>query len=319
MRVLQRPYAFGTGLRLLSVGFWLFLLVQPAPAGEEYQDEEGHGEEELHLEFSPEVMAEFGIEVDTAGPGIIRKELVVPGEVAVNGNRIAHIAPRFPGIVTEVRKTIGDFVQKGEVLALVESNEALTPYPVKSLLSGVVIERHLTVGEVHTGDTPAFVVADLDTVWINLSVYQWQLPLVQYGQAVTIIPSADIPPVRGRISYISPIVDEHTRTATARVVMPNPDGTLRPGLFVEGRIVTSEERVPLWVPRSALQTMEGSVVVFIRSDEGFRPQPVSLGRRDAVGVEIVSGLEPGQEYVSKGGFTLKAEMLKGAFGGGHGH
>jgi cobalt-zinc-cadmium efflux system membrane fusion protein len=80
-----------------------------------------------------------------------------------------------------------------------------------------------------------------------------------------------------------------------------------------------ETEVALLVPKSALQTMDGRTVVFVDEHEDFLAQPVEIGRANETRAEVLSGLEPGQEYVSKGGFVLKAELLKGAFVDEHGH
>lgn len=285
----------------------------------DHADEHDHDEHQDVVHLSDAEMEEFGIDVDVAGPGKLRSEITVPGEVVVNYDRRAHIAPRFPGIVTEVRKRVGDHVRKGEVLAIVESNEGLISYEVSSFITGTVIEKHMTLGEVHPEDAEAFVIADLDTVWVNLGIYQMHLPKVAVGQKVVISAGKGVPDARGVISYISPSVDEHTRTATARVVLPNRGGRWCPGLFVEGRITIEEEGVAVLVPKSALQTMEGQTVVFIEAQEGYMMQPIEVGRFNETWAEVLSGLIPGQEYVSEGGFVLKAELLKGAFVDEHGH
>jgi len=282
-------------------------------------DEHDHDEHQDVVHLSDAEMEEFGIEVDVAGPGKLHIEIVVPGEVAVNYDKLAHIAPRFPGVVTEVRKHIGDYVRRGEVLAVIESNEGLVPYEVKSFINGTVLEKHMTLGEVHSEDVAAFVIADLDTVWINLGIYQMHLPKVAVGQKVIISAGQGVPDAKGVISYISPSVDEHTRTATARVVLPNRGGQWRPGLFVGGTITVEETEVAVLVPKSALQTMDDQTVVFVDEHEDFRAQPVEIGRTNETWAEVLSGLMPGQEYVSQGGFVLKAELLKGAFGDEHCH
>jgi cobalt-zinc-cadmium efflux system membrane fusion protein len=287
--------------------------------GEAEADRHDHEEHEDIVRLTDAEMEEFGIEVDVAGPGNLRMEISVPGEVVVNYDRLAHIAPRFPGIVTEVRKHIGDYVRKGDVLAVIESNEGLTSYEMKSFISGTVIEKHMTLGEVHSEDVDAFVIADLDTVWVNFSIYQMNLQRVSVGQKVVISAGQGVPDARGVISYISPSVDQHTRTATARVVLPNRGGRWCPGLFVEGRITVEETEVALLVPKSALQTMDGQTVVFVEAQESFKVQPAEIGRTNHTSAEVLSGLMPGQKYVSKGGFVLKAELLKGAFGDEHGH
>ncbi len=280
-------------------------------------EHDGHNEETIVL--SPEVLAEFGVELSEAGPGVIRSEITVPGEIAVNGDRLAHIVPRFTGVIREVRKNVGDHVRKGDVLAIVESNEALNTYEVKSLLDGVVIEKDATIGEVHSTGMTAFLIADLDTVWVNLSIYQMHLSSVKLGQHVAITVGHGDATQYGTISYISPIVDVHTRTATARVILDNRSGEWRPGLLIEGRITTAIHEVDLVLPRTALQRINGLDVIFVQTHEGFVPQPVTIGRTNHTSFEVLRGLHEGDVYVSKGGFILKSEMQKGSFGHGHAH
>jgi len=287
--------------------------------GEAQGDRHDHPEHEGIVFLTEAEMEEFGVEVDDAGPGKLRIDIVVPGEVGINYDKLAHIAPRFPGVVTEVRKHIGDNVLKGEVLAVIESNEGLVPYQMKSFINGTVIEKHMTLGEVHSEDVAAFVIADLDTVWVNLSIYQMHLPEARVGQKVIISAGEGMPVARGVISYISPSIDQHTRTATARVVLPNRGGRWCPGLFVEGRITVEETEVTLLVPKTALQNIDGQTVVFVEAQESYRAQPVEIGRTNDTSAEVLSGVLPGQRYVCKGGFVLKAELSKGAFGDEHGH
>lgn len=288
-------------------------------AGHQENGHASHDEHQDIVRLTQAEMDEFGVRLSTAGPGTLRLEIVAPGEVAVNYDKLAHITPRFPGVVIKVNKHLGDKVRTGEVLAIVESNEGMVPYEIKSLLSGTVIEKHITIGEVGVEEKPAFVIADLDTVWVNLSIYQMHLPYVRVGQQVTISSGQEFADVSGVISYLSPIVDKHTRTATARVVLANHDGNLRPGLFVNGTIVANEEPVPILVPKSSLQKFEGADVIFISSPEGFKPTPVKIGRSNRLSAEILSGLTPGQRYVSQGAFTLKAELQKSSLSSGHNH
>lgn len=286
---------------------------------EGHADKEGEESHEDIVRLTQAELDEFGIKQSIAGSGTLYIEVTVPGKVAVNRDKLAHIAPRFPGVVKRVNMHLGDRVKTGDVLAVVESNESLVDYEIKSLLDGIVIEKHITIGEVRSAEEPAFVIADLDTVWVNLSIYQMHLPYVRVGQKVTISSGQEFADATGTISYLSPIVDEHTRTATARVVLGNHNGNWRPGLFVEGKIVANEEAVPILVPRSSLQKFEGNDVIFISTPEGFVPVPVKIGRVDKSSAEILSGLAPGQKYISKGGFTLKAELEKSALSSGHNH
>jgi len=284
----------------------------------EHHAHDEHTSERL-VRLSPEDLREFDIGVETAVSGKLTMTAKLPGEITYNADHLAHIAPRFPGMVKEVRKQLGDHVQKGEVLALIESSESLSPYEVISLIEGTVVEKHATVGEVVKDDAEIYQVADLNTVWLNLTVYQKDLSAIRVGQPVTVSVGTGMSDVKGTISYISPTVDEHTRTARARAVLSNRDGALRPGLFVTADVVVSTHNVPVLVPRTALQTIDDQVSVFVKTSEGFQPKSVITGRSNDTNAEIISGLAAGQQYVAKGAFTLKAQLSKGAFGDGHNH
>lgn len=291
--------------------------LQDEHSGHADEGGEAHGEEIARL--SDAELQEFGIELATAGEGQIQLHVDLTGEIKIDPDRLAHIVPRFSGIVKEVRKKIGDQVRKGEVLAIIESNESLAPYEVTSLIDGTVIRMHLTKGEVISDQSHDIVVADLSYVWADLRVYQKDLQYINVGQTASISAGPKLPEVSGRISYISPVVDEATRTAIARVVLPNPRGHWRPGLFVNGRVVIESVTVPVVVPKTALETYEDQLVVFVKTKDGFQPQTLVSGRSNETHVEIAGGLQPGQVYVAQNGFVIKAELAKSAFGEGHGH
>ena len=287
---------------------------EPTQAQEEHDD--GH---EGELVLSESELQEFGIEISVAEPGRIATTVELPGEIRPNAERIAHIAPRFPGIVKSVEKAVGDRVNRGDRLASVESSESLSTYTVTSLLEGVVIGRHVSVGESVTTDQDLFVVADLSTVWVDFQAFQKHLPLLKIGQRVHISAGHGLPGTEALVSYIAPVVDEATRTAAVRAILENPTGHWRPGLFVTGRVETESTDVPVAVPKEAIQTIGEVPVVFVKDDDGFVPRPVHVGRTDPHLVEVTRGLEAGEAFVSAGGFTLKAEMQRGELGEGHGH
>jgi len=281
---------------------------EPAAAGEAANaDPADHGHSEA-VTLNAGELAEFGIELARAAADTIETVITVPGEVHANADRLAHIVPRFSGIVTEVRVQLGDRVSKGQTLAVVESDESLAPFDVKTLIGGTVIEKHITLGEAVSRERDTFVIADLSTVWVDLTVYQRDLDRVRKGQTVRVFVGHDASPEAGSIGYVTPTVDETTRTATARVVLPNEDGRWRPGMFVRGRITVDRAAVPVAVPRTALQTYGNDTVVFVETPEGFTPRPVRVGRAGEHAVEIEEGLRAGERYVSRGGFTIKAEL-----------
>lgn len=372
-------------------------------------EEDGHDGEDGHAEelrdgpgegvrLSAAELEEFGIEVAKAGGGRLPIQVHTPGEVQVNPNSLAHIVPRVAGVARRIHANIGDGVEKGQVLAVLESQELsemksaylvarehlelaratfdreetlwkqsisservfleartglaeasiemrvaeqkllalgftaadleklsfdaddlLTRYEIKAPFSGTIIYKHMTRGEVLKDDSEVFVVADLCSVWVLLTAYQKDLPLLRVGQPVHVRAGQGGPVETGTMDYISPIINESLRTASVRVVLPNSDGRWRPGSFVTATIEVDDVDVPVLVPRSAVQTMEDQSVVFVETDGGFVPQPVEIGRTNPTHAQVLAGLEAGQPYVAHGAFTLKAQLAKGAFGDGHAH
>jgi len=284
----------------------------------EEQNENEQNKSEKHSEtikLTEDDLKEFGIEVNEAKAGVIINHIDVTGEIKTEPSRLSHLIPRYSGIVKEVYKTVGEEVNQGDVLALIESNESLTTYEVQTLIDGTIIELHMAKGDLVGGEELALTVANLDKVWATLSIYQRDINKIKVGQHALVSFSSEEKEEAGTISYVSPVVDEATRTTTARVIMNNTSGKWRPGMFVSAKINVSEKTVPIVVEKSALQTLEDKTVVFIKSGDEFYPQQVKLGMQNDVTVEITSGLQAGQQYVSKGSFTIKAEILKESFGG----
>lgn len=200
-------------------------------------------------------------------------------------------------------------------VALLHTQEKDTDFPmyeIKAPFAGTIVEKHVTLGEVVSPETSVFVIADLSTVWADITVYAQDLPSVVIGRTVLLTAQGIDGEHRATVSYVSPVVNESTRTGFARVVLPNPDNRWRPGLFVTAGVVTSEDEVSVLVPNTALQTVENQVVVFVEEEGAFEKRPVVVGRSNGSHTEILSGLVPGDRYVAKGTFILKAELGKAA-------
>jgi len=200
-------------------------------------------------------------------------------------------------------------------------DEKLAWYPLRAPFDAKVIEKHITLGEKLGDESCAFTIADLATVWVDLNVFQKDLPSVRQGQPVTVSLGPENGKVKGRISYVGPIVGERTRTALARVVLDNSSGTLRPGTFVTAEVLVDKVAAKVVVPKDVIQDLDDKPTVFVRTDHGFEPRTVSFGLVNDVVAEITSGLRPGEMIVTKNGFRLKAELQKVAGGAhaGHGH
>jgi cobalt-zinc-cadmium efflux system membrane fusion protein len=257
------------------------------------------------------------IELAKASPGVLRDSLLLNGIVQPNQESLVQVTPRFPGIVRDVRKRIGDVVQKGDVLAVIESNQSLTQYELKASLAGTVIDRQISLGEFVSEQKSAFVVADLSNVWVDFSVYRRDLKRVSIGDQILIDPADGGPAIEAKVSYLSPVGSSDTQSAIARAIVTNSSQRLRPGLFITGRLTLSAKKVGVAVKSSALQTVENRTVVFVRNGEKFEARDVEVGDRDPQIVEILFGVLDGDVYAAQNSFIVKAEMTKGAGGDEH--
>lgn len=288
--------------------------------GEPANEHESHeSEEEGRVILNPVQREAAGIRLAAATAREIPIVKELPGEIVVNADRLAHIVPRFSGIAREVRKNLGEQVQAGEVLAVIEANESLALYEVKSLIAGTVIEKHITLGEYVSDEQDIYVIADLSSVWANVTVYARDLERIRIGQNATIEAAGISEKAEGRIDYVGPLVGEATRTSIARIVLSNSRRVWRPGLFVTAHVRTDVVSAQMVIPDEAIQSVRGQSVIFVEDGEGFRTQVVEIGRTDGDWTEILSGLTLRDRVVVENSFVLKSELLKSEAGHGHAH
>lgn len=272
----------------------------------------GHDEHSEGVKLSDAKVAAAGIELMTASAGTLRDTLLLNGVLQPNQETLVQVTPRFPGIVREIQKRIGDRVSKNELLAKIESNQSLTTYELRAPLAGTIIERQVALGEYVTEQKPAFTIADLSTVWVDFSVYRRDIQRVKVGDKVMIDAGDGGAPVETTITYLSPVGSADTQSALARAAVDNAALRLRPGLFVTGRLILSAKNIAVAVKLSALQTVENRSVVFVRDGEKFEARDVELGERDAEWVEVLFGVAEGDLYAAKNSFIVKAELAKGS-------
>ncbi|MFK4486356.1 cobalt-zinc-cadmium efflux system membrane fusion protein [Bradyrhizobium sp. USDA 336] len=188
------------------------------------QDE--HGADRIRI--SDVKLAAAGVTLAEAASATLTDTLAFNGILRANQEAVVQVTPRFPGLAKSIQKRIGDKVGKDDLLAAIESNQSLTVYELKAPIAGTIIERQISLGEYASEQKPAFVVADLSTIWVDLSIYRQDLRRVRLNDEVLIDPDDGRGEIKGTISYMAPIGSSETQTALARVVLPNPDGRLRP-------------------------------------------------------------------------------------------
>lgn len=280
----------------------------PIKAKHEHGEHE-HGEGSVA--FNDAKLAAAGIELQTAGAGVLRDGVILNGIIQPNQETLVQVTPRFAGIIKDVRKRVGESVNKGDLLATVESNQSLTTYELRAPMAGTIIDRQAALGEYASEQKPAFVIADLSNVWVDFSVHRRDLKRVRVGDTVIIDAEDGGAPIEAKISYVAPIGSSDTQSGLARAVVANQDQRLRPGLFVNGRALLTAKPVSLVVKGSALQTLENRAVVFVRVGDKFEVRDVAIGERDPEHVEITFGLMEGDVYAAKNSFVIKAELGKG--------
>ncbi len=278
----------------------------------------GHGAHDDHSDANDSVvmsdakMNAAGIKLETAGAATLKNTLRLQGILVSNQETLAQITPRFPGIVKEVRKRIGDRVEKDELLATVESNQSLRIYELRASFQGVVVDRGVAQGEYASEQKPAFLIADLSTVWVDFAVHRRDIRRLRIGDRISVDPEDGDAPIASTLSYLSPIGSSETQTSVARAVLKNDAQRLRTGLFATGHVSLSEKPTPLAVKISAVQRLENRTVVFVREGDTFKAREVELGERDSEHVEILFGLSEGDIYAATNSFIIKADIAKGS-------
>ena len=191
-------------------------------------------------------------------------------------------------------------------------------FPVSAPFAGTVIQKKAVLGELAEPKDMLFVVADLGTVWIEANLSERDLGLVKIGSEATITVSAyPNETFRGRLSYISSAMDKETRTARARIEVPNPSEKLRLEMFATVILQTTAQSKGVIVPEEAVVILNNQPSVYVEDTAGFRARMVELGPRLSGRVVLKSGVKQGDLVVIGGAYALKARQLKSQIGDVH--
>lgn len=201
----------------------------------------------------------------------------------------------------------------------------LSGFTLLSPVSGTVLERTAVQGQSADPSQTLFRIGDLSRLWLVVQAPERDVVRMRTGSSAEITLAA-LPgqKLAGTVDWIAREVDPHSRTVPVRIVIPDPDGRLKPGMFATAFIETGIEggqgEQVVAVPATALQRMDDQWVVFLPRGEGrFEVRPVERGRDLGDEVAILSGLKPGERVVDEGAFVLRAEAEKGEGGGEHHH
>ncbi len=369
-----------------------FLILQLGKSPQAIESEDHHEDEHQEhsaIHLSEEAIQQADIQTELVQPAILKQTVPLSGEITLNTDQLTHVVSPVEGMISEVKKTLGDSVKKGDLLAVLQSRELgelkatylatlkrlefeetlltreeglwkkgisteqsfitakkdqveavlafdlakqklrvlglspaqmtglknqadgnLTRLEIRSPLSGTVVEKHLSLGEVREANSELFVVADMSQVWANITLYTKDLDQVKKGQSVLVHYPDHAVTQTATISYISPIIDPKTRSTVARIKLVNQHGLWHPGLYIQVQITKKQIPVRLAVKKEAIQIIDGIPSLFIRDGDAFESVPITTGRQDTNQIEILSGVTTNTRYVTKNAFILKAEAKK---------
>jgi Cu(I)/Ag(I) efflux system membrane fusion protein len=211
-------------------------------------------------------------------------------------------------------------VPSGEIEHLEHSRQANRQMIIRAQFGGTVTEKLAVAGAYVMAGEKLFGVTDLSTVWLYADVYERDIANIQLGQEVAVTtPAYPGQNFSGMISFISPIIDDATRTAKVRVELSNPDGKLKPNMFASAAIKSSLNET-LAIPASSLIDTGLRKIVFIAQDEStFVKRDVVIGQESNGFIQILSGLNADDVVVTKAAFLIDSQTQLGAYGSHAGH
>lgn len=206
-------------------------------------------------------------------------------------------------------------IPDAEIARVEKTGEVAKNLTLFSPVSGVVLKKDALPGMAIAAGMPLFTIADLSQVWVLADVYESEMAMTAPGDAATA--SASFLPgqaFRGRVDFVYPTLTEETRTAKVRLVVPNPRGLLKPGMFVNVSL-SGRGRDVLAISRSALiQTGERQIAFVEQSPGVYAPREVKTGVSGKDSVEILAGLSEGEAVVTSANFLIDSESRIGAIG-----
>lgn len=190
--------------------------------------------------------------------------------------------------------------------------------PIKSPANGVILSRSVTPGTVVQPSTEAFVLSDLDSLWMIAAVNEEYLPKLCIGMPVKVFVRAYAEQsFDATIRHIGEVLDPTTRTVTVRIEVPNVNKKLKPEMYAIGDVELGGSKPGIFIPESAPQEVNGQKSVFVRvGSDRFLARPIESGRTIEGTLQVIRGLSAGEEVVTQGSFVLKSQLLKASLSEG---
>ena len=247
------------------------------------------------------------VKVSKVSQGTLSEYIRFTGDI--HGEDEATVYPKFTGKLLRNTVKMGDYVRKGQTIALVDRDEVgytFNEAPIVAPLTGVVGKTYLDRGAMVAPETPIALIADIGQIKVKINISEKDLGYIKTGQTAKV--TIDTYPKEGfigRISTISPVLDPMTRTCPAEIIMVNPAHRLKPGMFAHVEMKKLEKRNVFYAVQEAILTEGMAKYIFIAKDGKAKKRKVVTGLRENNKIEIVSGVIGNEEIVTVGKEKLK--------------
>lgn len=207
---------------------------------------------------------------------------------------------------------------EAEVQEIVEAKSSSSTLHIRAPFSGTIIERNAVVGEATGQGDTLFSLADLSTMWLELSIPEDRLSFFKVGNLIEAsFNSLPEKKLNGELVWLSSNIEETSRMLKARAIVKNPDSQLKHGMFGQVLLLPEQSNKALYVPADSIQRFNKKSFVFVKlSDDIYEIRSISLGSRNNKNVEVLEGVSPHDEIVTAGSFILKSEFLISLLGKG---
>ncbi len=199
-------------------------------------------------------------------------------------------------------------ISETQIKTLEKHGKAQEYIAILAPASGVVIDKQIVAGSAFRAGQQLLRLADLSRVWVEAQVYDYELPLIKPGmKAKVVLPELQDRVFRGKVDFIYPFMEGDTHTARLRVVLENSDGFLRPDMYAHIHLKAKLGK-RLVVPESAVLYSGRNRIVFLDLGDGrLAPRKIKTGQRNRKWIEVLEGLEAGDNVVTSGNFLIAAE------------
>lgn len=301
----------------IVLGIFMFAGCDKAPKENKESAEKAQEKAPEVIKLTEDQIRSAKIETVKASLKSLQVEIEALGEVASDTDRLTQVRPDSNGSIREIKVAVGDAVEAGQVLLRYAGENGSDIRELKAERPGVVVGLYAEPEGHIDPAVPLVTIADTSKLRVGLNVYEKDIGRIQKGQHVKIkIAAYPDTTFEGVATYISPRVDEESRTVKVRADVVNTGGKLKFGMFITGRVAVGS-RETLLVPETALQNIKGKNVLFITPDgKTFMPREIEIGERSAGQLEIKKGLQAGETVVTQGSFILKSELSKSELGEG---